>query len=77
MAVNNNNSPIPKEAIERAAGINDKFSINGLEFNQEQELVVSKSVKREAVLSTELDAGMSIKAVTHKNRRKIEENIEK
>ena len=69
MAVNNNNSPIPKEAIERAADARDKFSINGLEFNQEQELVVSKSVKREAVLSTELDAGMSIKAITHKNRR--------
>ena len=76
MAVNNN-SPIPKEAIEGAAGIKDKFSINGLEFNQEQELVVSKSVKREHVLSTELESGMTIKAVTYKNRRKLEDNIDK
>lgn len=76
MAVNNN-SPIPKEAIERKANASDKFSINGLEFNQEQELVVSKSVKRGAVLSTDLDAGMSIKAVDYKTRNKVEENIEK
>ena len=77
MAVNNNNSPIPKEAIERAAGASDKFSINGLEFNQEQELVVSKSIKRGAILSTDLMEGMTIKAVTHKNRRQALENIEK
>ena len=44
MAVNNNNSPIPKEAIEGAAGINDKFSIKGLEFDQEKKLVVQTNV---------------------------------
>lgn len=80
-----NNSPIPREAIEGAAGIKDsgKFSVEvvntqiyfkdkGLEpYN-----VVSNSFKRE-ILSTDLIEGMTIKAVTHKNRRQALENIEK
>lgn len=86
MAVNAkkaNNSPIPREAIEGAAGAKDsgKFSIEvvntqiyfkdkGLEpYN-----VVSNSLKRE-ILSTDLREGMSIKAeVTNKNSKEIEDN---
>ena len=69
----NKKMPIPKEAIEGAAGIDDKFSINGLEFNKEKELVVSKSVKRDAVLSTELDTGMSIKAIPTVKDKSVED----
>ena len=80
MAVNAkkaNNSPIPKEAIEGAAGIKDsgKFSIEAVntqiyfkDKGLEPYNVVSNSLKRE-ILSTDLAEGMSIKAVTHKNRR--------
>ncbi len=85
MAVNAkkaNNSPIPREAIEGAAGVKDsgKFSIEvvntqiyfkdkGLPYN-----VVSNSLKRE-ILSTDLKAGMSIKAeVTNKDREELGDN---
>ena len=88
MAVNAkkaNNSPIPREAIEGAAGIKDfeKFSIGAVDtqiyFKDKNKKrgsynVVPKSLKRE-ILSTDLREGMSIKAeVTNKDRKEIEDN---
>ena len=84
MAVNAkraNNSPIPRDAIEGAAGVQDsgKFSIEVVntqiyfkDKGIEPYNVVSNSLKRE-ILSTDLEEGMSIKVeTTNKNRKKLE-----
>ena len=80
------NSPIPREAIARAAGLDDseQFSIQVIDtkiYFKDKEVkipynVVSKSLKRE-ILSIDLEEGMTIKAVTNKNRRQALENKEK
>ena len=78
MAMNEENTKIPRKAIKGAAGINDKFSVEVIDTatyfkNMKEEKgpynVVSNKYKRE-ILSTDLMQGVTIKAVTTQNKER-------
>ena len=72
----------------KPAGKDDKFSVNVVDmqqiFDNEKEkkdkkpkLLISSSTKRNSILSTEIEKGVSIKAYNGGNRQKENEEITK